>query len=400
MVATFVAMLVLCVGAGAAEAAPTWSIDDQTVLEGNSGSSQVTFTISASGLTVFDSQSIHYATANGTAGAPGDYGATSGTATVTSVLGEPGSATVTVPVNGDTVPERDETFTVVLSSPSSGTIADATGVGALTNDDAPHLTVSDPSVAENAGAAVFTVSLDGAAAVTVHYATADGTAQAGSDYSSRSGTLTFTRTDATKTVSVPILDDAAHEGSESFGLALTGASGIAASGNDLSATATIADDDPEAGPPPPPPPPPSPPADTAPASTPGTGEPPATSGSSVGDVTTPEPALSNPRTKRGTILVSITCPATETLCRGTLTTFSQADPRSKVRQLRVERKLGSTTFVIAGGKTASITTRLSAGTRALLRRAGRVGVRSYAVVRDNAGNIGTANTAATFSRVR
>jgi hypothetical protein len=394
-----VAVLVLCLCAGAAQAAPTWSIDDQTVSEGNSGSTQVTFTISASGLGALSSQSVHYATTNGTAGAPADYAATSGTATVTSVLGEPGTATVTVGVNGDTIPERDETFTVVLSNPSpSGTIADATGVGTITNDDAPHLSVSDPSVSENAGTAVFTVSLDGAAAVTVHYATADGTAQAGSDYSSSSGTLTFTRADAAKTVSVPILDDAIHEGTESFGLGLTGATGIAASGNDLSATATIADDDPDPGPPPPPPPPPPP--GTPPASTPGTGEPAATSGSSIGDVTPPEPTLSKPRTKRGTILVSITCPATETLCRGTLTTFSQPDPRSKVRELRVERRLGSTTFVISGGKTASITTRLSSGTRALLRRAGRVSVRSYAVVRDNAGNIGTANTGATFSRVR
>jgi hypothetical protein len=391
-------MLVLCVGAGAAQAAPTWSIDDQTVSEGNSGSAQVTFTISASGLSPFSSESVHYATANGTASAPGDYAATSGTATVSSILGGPGTATVTVSVNGDTTPERDEAFTVVLSNPTSGAIADGTGVGTITNDDAPHLTVSDPAVSENAGTAVFTVSLDGAAAVTVHYATADGTAHAGSDYTSRGGTLTFTRTDASKTVSVPVLDDAVHESSETFGLALTGASGVAASGNDLSATATIADDDAEPGTPPPPPPPP--PAGAPPAATPGAGPPAATTGSSAADVTSPQPALSRPLTKRGTIIVSITCPATEILCRGTLTTFSQPDPHSKVRVLRVERTLGSTTFVIAGGKTASITTRLSSGTRALLRRAGRVSVRSYAVVRDNAGNIGTASAGATFSRVR
>jgi hypothetical protein len=371
-------MLVLCVGAGAAQAAPTWSIDDQTVSEGGSGATQVTFTITASGMTPLKPESIDYTTVDGTANTPGDYAATSGTAAVQSVLGEPATFTFTVDVNGDTAPEPDETFTIVLSNPSSGTIADSAGAGTILNDDTPHLMVSDPAVAENGGTADFVVSLDGAASVTVQYATADGSAQAGSDYTATSGTLTFTRAQGAQTVSVPIVNDAIHEGSESFGLTLTGATGVAASGNDLSGTATIADDDPDARP----------------------GATASTSGSSIGDVTPPHPVLSKPRTKRGTIVVSITCPATETLCRGTLTTFSRRDPRSKVRQLRSERKLGQIAFVIAGGKTASITTPLSSRMFALLRRAGRVGVRSYAVVRDNAGNIGTASTGATFKRVR
>jgi hypothetical protein len=98
--------------------------------------------------------------------------------------------------------------------------------------------------------------------------------------------------------------------------------------------------------------------------------------------------------------VSISCPATETLCRGTLTSFSQANRRSKVRQLRHERKLGSATFVIAGGRTAVITTRLSSATLRLLRRAGKVSIRSYAVVRDASGNVGTASVGALLRRVR
>jgi hypothetical protein len=231
--------------------------------------------------------------------------------------------------------------------------------------------------------------------VSVHYATSDGTAHSGSDYAPRTGTLSFSRGDASKTISVPILDDGVHEETESFGLALTSPSGAAVTGNDLTATAAIADDDAAEQQQPPP-------ATTTTTATgaPATGAGTTTAASSLTDLSAPVVALSKPRAKRGTILVSIGCPATEILCRGTLTTFSKPIRHSKVRQLRHERKLGSTTFVIRGGKTASITTRLSKRTRALLRRAGRVSVRSYAVVRDGAGNIGTASAAARLTRVR
>ena len=198
------AMLVLGAGAGAAQAAPTWSVDDQVVSEGDSGTTEVTFTITASGLSVLDMwDTVDYTTADGSAGAPGDYAATSGTATVGNILGGTSSTTVKVDVNGDTTPERDETFQLVLSNPSSGTIADGSGQATIVNDDAPHLHVTGTHVSEKDGAAVFTVSLDGAGAVTVHYATADGSAFAGSDYTAQSGTLSFTRSDTAKTVSVP-----------------------------------------------------------------------------------------------------------------------------------------------------------------------------------------------------
>jgi hypothetical protein len=56
--------------------------------------------------------------------------------------------------------------------------------------------------------------------------------------------------------------------------------------------------------------------------------------------------------------------------------------------------------VIAGGRTAVITTRISKRSLRLLRRAGKVSVRSYAVVRDAAGNVGTASAGALLRRVR
>jgi hypothetical protein len=374
------AVLVLGVGTAAAQAAPTWSVDDAVVAEGDSGTTQVTFTITAANVGVLESDTIDYAAQDGSASASSDYAATNGTASVSSILGGTATTTVKVNVNGDTTPERDETFQLILSNPSAGTIADGTGQATIVNDDKPHLSVTGTHVSEKDGAAVFTVSLDGAGTVSVHYATEDGSALAGSDYTAQSGTLSFGRSDTSKTVSVPLINDSVNEGDETFTLRLSNPSGAAASGNDLAGTATIADDDAVV------------PLPTSGSTT--------TTGSIATDRTPPRVTLSRPRSQRGTIVVSITCPATETLCRGTLTTFSKADRRSKVRQLRHERKLGSATFVIAGGRTAVITTRLSKATLRLLRRAGKVSVRSYAVVRDASGNVGTASAGALLRRVR
>ncbi len=93
----------------------------------------------------------------------------------------------------------------------------------------------------------FEVSLDRAFAtaehrVTVDYATADGTAKAGEDYTATSGTLTFAAGERTKTVSVPILDDAIDEGQETFKLRLSNARGARI--GDGEATGTISNDDP------------------------------------------------------------------------------------------------------------------------------------------------------------
>ena len=109
---------------------PTLAISDVTVTEGQSGTTLATFVVtrSAVGSTV----TINYATADGSAVAPGDYTSTAGTLTFT---GTTASLTIAVPVNGDTVVEPNETFSVVLSNPSGAALADATGIGTITNDD-------------------------------------------------------------------------------------------------------------------------------------------------------------------------------------------------------------------------------------------------------------------------
>ena len=111
----------------------------------------------------------------------------------------------------------------------------------------PEVSVADAQANEGAGGVAFEVSLDrafttAAHRVTVDYATADGTATAGEDYTATSGTLTFAAGETTKTVSVPILDDAVDEGEETFTFRLSNAAGARI--GDGEATGTIANDDP------------------------------------------------------------------------------------------------------------------------------------------------------------
>ena len=136
-----------------------------------------------------------------------------------------------------------------LSNSPSARVAGPPGPEAAADDDADDDTAPDPpsglSVAdaeateEEDAALDFVVTLDPAAtaAVTVDYATADGTATAGSDYTATSGTLTFQPGETSKTVSVPITDDAVEDGGEILTLTLSGASG--ADLDDAEATGTI-----------------------------------------------------------------------------------------------------------------------------------------------------------------
>ncbi len=109
----------------------------------------------------------------------------------------------------------------------------------------PGVSAADARVREADGATVdFAVTLDKAAATaaTVDFATADGTATAGEDYTAASGTLTFAAGETSKTVSVAVLDDAYDEGEETFTLTLSNAAGLRIA--DGEATGTIVNTDP------------------------------------------------------------------------------------------------------------------------------------------------------------
>ncbi len=207
---------------------PTLSINDVSVNEGNAGTSNATFTVSLSQPAGAGGASFDIATADGSAIAGVDYVASS--LTGQTIPAGSSSATFTVLVNGDTLSEPNETFFVNVSNVSGAGVSDAQGQGTIVNDDAlPSLSIDDVSVNEgNSGTttATFTVTLSAASGqtVSVNYASADGTATAGSDYVARSGTLTFAPGTTAQGVAITVNGDTALEPNETFSVGLSGAS--------------------------------------------------------------------------------------------------------------------------------------------------------------------------------
>jgi hypothetical protein len=225
------------------DAAPTLSVDDVTVTEGDAGTSTATFTVSLSSVSS-NPVTFDWATAAGSATAGPDYVAANGSRTIAA-----GSTTATfsVTVNGDVVDEANETYGVTLSNPVNATIADGSGLGTITDDDAaPILSVDDVSVTEgNAGTATatFTVSLSTASgrAVTFDWATSLGSATAGTDYVAASGSRTIAAGATTASFSVTVNGDVVDELDETFGIALSNPGNATIA--DGSGLGTITDDD-------------------------------------------------------------------------------------------------------------------------------------------------------------
>lgn len=229
-------------------AMPSLSIADVSLKEGNSGTRLMTFTVTLSAAAA-GPVTVAYSTADGTATSGSDYVAASGS--LTFAAGET-SKTIQVKVKGDKAAEGNETFTVRLANAAGATIADGSATGTVTNDDAaaklPALSVGDVAMREgDSGTAelMFVVTLDKAATspVTVNYATANGTATAGSDYAALAGTLTFAAGETSKMVHVVVNGDTAVEAAETFSLTLSGASGATIA--DATAVGQINDDDTE-----------------------------------------------------------------------------------------------------------------------------------------------------------
>ena len=132
-------------------------------------------------------------------------------------------------------PDTDGTYYV-----AAGALFGLTGTYRLSVRERSELSVADAQASESNDATLnFVVTLDPAAtaAGTVDYATADGTATAGADYTATSGTLTFQTGDTEKTISVPIIDDLVEDDGETLTLTLSNASGATLA--DSVATGTI-----------------------------------------------------------------------------------------------------------------------------------------------------------------
>jgi hypothetical protein len=225
---------------------PGLSVSDVNLVEGNAGTTTFAFNVALSTASA-QNVTVDFATADGTAVSSSDYQALNGSLTF-----NPGetSKTVNVLVNGDTQNEPDETFLVQLRNPANATLAKAQGAATITNDDStqaqPSLSISDRTQVEgDSGTTLFgfnvVLSAASGQAVTVIFATADGTATGGSDYQASSGSLTFNPGETSKTINVLVNGDATQEPSETFFVDLSGATN--ATVLNARGRGTIVDDD-------------------------------------------------------------------------------------------------------------------------------------------------------------
>jgi len=389
-------VLLLALAPAAAQASVT--VGDVSVSELNGSGAVATFTVTRSAGLLTGSTEIGFATADGSAHAPGDYSAVSGTLFFGSLpLGGTQEQAVSVPVTGDALDEPAETFRLVLSGAD---IADGEGVATIADDDPPPVVgVADAGVAAEGATATFTIVLSAPSGrtVSVGYGTVDGSAVAGQDYAASSGTTTIAAGATSTTIAVALLDDAEDEATETFSLQI--GSPVNATRGTASATGTILDTDE--------PPPPAPAASNANSAAGSPGATPALSPHAIGPPSSvtgsatksapPQLGLSSPRLKRpSTILVTVSCPRSASLCDGQVTIFSRPNVRSKIKLLRKERRLGARLFKLKPGATRTLQIPLSRINRVLLLRTGRMNVRAFAVTEDAAGKSGVRRVTGTL----
>ena len=153
------------------------------------------------------------------------------------------TVTVTAAQDADAVADDPVTLTHVVSGGDYRSVTVASVAVTILEDDTPTLLIADAEASEGDGEMAFAVrlSVPSSQTVTVEYATADGTALAGTDYEETTGTLIFSAETTVQTIRVPIIDDDLDEVAEAFTVALSNPSN--ATIEDGEATSVITDND-------------------------------------------------------------------------------------------------------------------------------------------------------------
>jgi Calx-beta domain/Bacterial Ig domain len=259
----------------------TVGVSDKLIAEGQSGTTQMEFTVALSTVAT-QTVTVDYQTVDGTAVAGSDYVAKSGTLTF---MPNERFKTLAIDVIGDTTIEGDETFQIVLSNPVNAVLgAPLTGLspratGTIGNDDYPMVGLVRPvgnhreiesrlppilpvevsGLEGNSGTSTFAfpvvLTQPALTQVAVHYQVVSypamaplGSATAGVDYLVTSGTLTFIAGETSKTIEVPIIGDTMVEPHEAFKVVLSNPTGAtlapaAPGGFQSEAIGIILDDD-------------------------------------------------------------------------------------------------------------------------------------------------------------
>ena len=218
-----------------------FSSNTYSVSEG-AGTASITVTLNTT--STWQTVTVNYATGDSKATDSGNHTTASGILTFA-----PGeiSQTFTLTVTDDVLDEPDEIVTLTLSSPTIATLGTPhTATLTIMDDDVPTVQF-DPasySIGEEDGEATITATLNITSwqMVSVTYATSNGTATAGNDYTAISGTLTFVPSVTSTTFVVTIGDDALDEDDETVLLILSNAINATITGTNP-VTLTIADND-------------------------------------------------------------------------------------------------------------------------------------------------------------
>ena len=148
---------------------------------------------------------------------------------------------------GDVNDELDETFTITYSADYANTPI-TTSQGTILSDDNPILSIQSKTISEDVGTVTLKVTLASpkGSSIRVPWKTVNGTALAGSDFTTKSGTLEFdgTNTDKEKEIKIMILNDSNDEDDQTFTVQLENVAGVTRLNNGTS-TITITDNDAE-----------------------------------------------------------------------------------------------------------------------------------------------------------
>lgn len=235
-------------GVAGAASPGSLAINDITLSEGNSGTTNFTFTVTRSGGTA-GAVSATWTLANGTTD-NADFTASPQTGSVDFLDGET-SKTITITVAGDTAVEGSDIFFVNLTNPTGGvTITDGQGLGMIANDDTPPvgtLSIDDVSLAEgNSGTTnmVFTVTRSGGStgAGDVTWTVSNGTTNAADFSGALTGTVSFADGQTSATITVGVAGDTVAESNENYTVTLSNPTG-GLTITDASGTGTITNDD-------------------------------------------------------------------------------------------------------------------------------------------------------------
>lgn len=264
---TFTLTLTSAVGAaiGANKAATITIDDDDNVVQFNSPTRSVVESVGNIVLTVAraggtaNAASVGWATGNGTAVAGTDFGTAGNAAGSNGVLtwsaGDSAAKTITIPIINNTVLSGGtRTFTVTLGTPTGANIgANATTTVTIQDDEkGVVMAAATYQVQESAANVVVMVNRvgDAAAALSVPWATSNGTAAAGTRFgvrgntAQRTGTLTWPVGDATaKSIAIPIVANVVSDGDAEFSVTLGAVPNGFIKGTPSSAVVTIRDDD-------------------------------------------------------------------------------------------------------------------------------------------------------------